>query len=232
MGRVPRVDIGGEVYHVINRANGRGKIFDTPGDYLVFENVLREAITKCYMRLLAYSIMPNHWHLVIWPRRDGDMSKFIGWLTLTHTQRYRAYKESVGDGHLYQGRYKSFLIETDKYFVRLCRYVERNAFRAGLVKIAQGWRWGSAWIRNSGSLEQKKLISDWPVPFPDDFDISLNENDDSDAGKFEIEAIRNSVNRGLPFGGESWAKSVINKYKLEPLLHLPGRPKKTVPGTI
>ncbi|MEO6112095.1 MAG: transposase, partial [Nitrospiraceae bacterium] len=85
MGRPLRAAPGGLVYHVLNRANGRQALFDDDGDYAAFERVLSEAQKRIAMRLLAYCVMPNHWHLVLWPHRDGDLSRFISWLTLTHT---------------------------------------------------------------------------------------------------------------------------------------------------
>ena len=88
MGRPLRITAGGLVYHVLNRANARMRIFDKGQDYEAFERILDEAVEHVKMRLLAYCVMPNHWHLVVWPRRDGDLSAFVGWLTLTHTQRW------------------------------------------------------------------------------------------------------------------------------------------------
>ncbi len=87
MGRPRRTQVGGLVYHVLNRANGRAQIFAAAADYAAFLQVLRDAQVEHPMRLLSYVVMPNHWHLVVWPERDGSLSRFVGWLTLTHTQR-------------------------------------------------------------------------------------------------------------------------------------------------
>jgi REP element-mobilizing transposase RayT len=133
MGRAPRTDVANYVYHVLNRANGRATLFKKEGDYTMFETVLREAKERTDMRILAYCIMPNHWHLVLYPRKNGNLSTFVNWLTLTHTQRWHAAHRTIGHGHLYQGRYKSFLCETDAHFIQLVRYVERNPLRAHLV---------------------------------------------------------------------------------------------------
>ena len=85
--------------------------YDAPGDCEAFEKVLAEAVERTGTRLLAYTLMPNHWHLVVWPRKDGELSRFVGWLTLTHTQRWHAIGQSTGSGHVYQGRFKSFPIQ-------------------------------------------------------------------------------------------------------------------------
>ncbi|PIR44989.1 MAG: hypothetical protein COV10_01860, partial [Candidatus Vogelbacteria bacterium CG10_big_fil_rev_8_21_14_0_10_51_16] len=176
--------------------------------------------------LYVYEIMPNHWHLVVSPRRDGDLARFVGWLTLTHTQRYHVHKGTTGYGHLYQGRYKSFVVEGDAYFYRVCRYVERNALRAKLVKKAEEWRWGSAWARIYGSAEQKAMLTDWPGGQPDDYRESLNEDDDSDEAQEKIEEMRRSVNRGNPFGSSTWSEKMTARFHLDTTTRSRGRPRK------
>ena len=125
--------------------------------------VLQEALERVPVRLLAYCVMPNHWHLVLWPRKDGDLSRFVGWLSLTHTQRWHAHRHSAGTGHVYQGRFKSFPVQEDDHLLTLCRYVERNALRSGLVRKAELWRWGSLWRRESGTEAQAAILSPWPI---------------------------------------------------------------------
>ena len=130
MGRPKRADDGGLIYHVLNRANARMTIFEKDADYEAFERVLREAVDRTRTRLLAYCVMPNHSHLIVWPQHDGELSRFVGWLTLTHTQRWHSHRHSRGSGHLYQGRFKSFPVHGDEHFFIACRYVERNTLRA------------------------------------------------------------------------------------------------------
>src|SRR5260370_17678917 len=72
---------GGYVYHVLNRAVGRATLFDKAGDYAAFEKILRQAWERFAMRLVSYVVMPNHWHLVVWPERDGDLTTYVQWLT-------------------------------------------------------------------------------------------------------------------------------------------------------
>ena len=76
--RVNRTDIGNYIYHIINRANARVRIFDDKKDYQLFETILEEAKEKFDMRILSHTIIPNHWHLVLHPKKDGDLSKFVG----------------------------------------------------------------------------------------------------------------------------------------------------------
>src|SRR4051794_4598333 len=102
------VEAGGD-YHVLNRGHGRNKIYRKPADYDAFERVLAEAMVRFPgVALLAYCLMPNHWHLVLRPGNDGELSAFMAWLMVTHVRRYHEAHGTRGGGHLYQGRFKSF----------------------------------------------------------------------------------------------------------------------------
>src|SRR6202048_151807 len=126
MPRRLRHAVGGYVYHVLNRAVGRFKVFPKATDFDAFVRVLAEAHDWTPMRLLAYCVMSNHWHLVLWPRKDGELSEFMRWLTVTHTQRWHACHHTQGTGPLYQGRFKAFPIAEDDHLLTVMRYVERN----------------------------------------------------------------------------------------------------------
>ena len=143
MGRPKRADEAGSIYHMLNRANRREIMFHKDFDYEAFENVLREALDRVDVQLYSYCLMPNHWHLVVSPQVDGEMGRFGQWLCLTHTQRYHAHYDTAGEGHLYQGRYKSFPVQNDEHFLMLCRYVERNALAANLCLQPDQWRYSS-----------------------------------------------------------------------------------------
>lgn len=221
MPRAIRTDIAGQIYHVLNRANARVQIFDNIEDYELFENILEEAVHRFEMRLLVYCIMPNHWHLVVYPRQDGDLSRFMSWLSNAHTRRWHIQKQTVGQGHLYQGRYKSFICKDDKYFLTLCRYVERNAKKANLVNLAQDWRWSSVWRREYGSKKQQEILTPWPLEATESYLSWLNEPQTAS----EEEAIERSIRKGNPFGDEKWVKEVVKKFNLEQTMKGVGRPK-------
>ena len=125
------------VYHVLNRGVGRQRLFEKPADYAAFEGLMEETLEKSPMRICSYLLMPNHWHLVLWPERDGDLAAFMQRLTVTHVTRWQKHKRRVGEGHVYQGRFKSFPVQEDDYFYQVVRYVERNALRATLVDRAE-----------------------------------------------------------------------------------------------
>src|SRR5438093_1473819 len=141
MPRRLRQATGGLVYHVLNRAVGKAKLFRKPADYQAFETVVAQVHGRLPCRLLCYCLMPNHWHLVLWPTEDGELSEFMRLLTVTHTQRWHAHYHSAGTGPLYQGRFKSFPIEEDEHLLTVCRYVERNGLRAKLAARAEAWPW-------------------------------------------------------------------------------------------
>jgi putative transposase len=222
MGRSLRVVAGGFAYHVLNRANARMTIFDKPKDYEAFERILADAVHRVKMRLLAYCVMPNHWHLVVWPREDGDLSAFVGWLTLTHTQRWHAHRHSVGTGHVYQGRFKSFFVESDEYLWSVCRYVERNALRAGLCERAEEWRWSSLWRREFGDAKSREVLSKWPIDVPKDWVRRVNRAE----SQRELEALRRCVNRGQPFGSDDWVERMTKRFGLDSMFRPQGRPRK------
>src|SRR5437588_4644620 len=189
MPRRLRFASGGFVFHVLNRAVARDRIFDKSMDYAAFERVLKQAKDFVPMRLLAYCILSNHWHLVLWPFHDGDLSEYLRWLTVTHTQRWHAHRHTAGTGALYQGRFKSFPVQADEHFLALCRYVERNPLRAVLVKSAADWRWGSLWGHVRADEGVLGRLSAWPVPRPRDWPDHVN----AAQTEAELAALRRSV---------------------------------------
>ncbi|MCC6682495.1 MAG: transposase [Phycisphaeraceae bacterium] len=223
MPRRARIQPGGYVFHVLNRGNGRMTLFEKPADYTAFEAVMAEASDKAAIRLLAYCLMPNHWHLVLWPQSSGDLGRYMQRLTTMHVRRWHEHRHSAGLGHLYQGPYKSFPIETDRHLLAVCRYVERNALRAELVERAENWRWGSMWRRDhSDVLEGVPPLTDWPVPRPRQWRRLVNLPQTAE----ELERIHESIRRGRPFGGETWQRRTAHALDLESTFRPRGRPKK------
>ena len=150
------------------------------------------------------------------------MSRFMGWLTLTHTQRWHAHYQSAGTGHLYQGRFKSFPIQADDHFLTVCRYVERNALRANLCELAAEWPWSSLYHRLRQDDFAKQVLSEWPVARPRQW-LSNLQQPQSEA---ELAALRRSVVRGSPFGNSKWTERIAKQLDLEITLRPRGRPRK------
>jgi putative transposase len=222
MPRAARQAPGGIVYHVLNRAVARLPLFEKPADYAAFLRVVAEALDECPMRILAFVLMPNHWHFVLWPKDDGDLSAFCRWMTHTHSMRWHAHYHTSGTGHIYQGRFKSFPVQGDEHFYTVCRYVERNPLRAKLVQRAEQWRWSSLWRRLHGDDQPGVLLHAWPVPVPATWVAHVQEAQT----EAELEALRESVQRGRPFGSARWQKRTAARLDLGHTLRPPGRPKK------
>ncbi len=165
---------GGLLYHVLNRANARLAIFQTDEVYAAFQRVLAEAVVRHHMRLLAYCRMPNHFHVLLLPREDGDLSRFMSWLTMTHTQLWHAHHRTASTGHLDQGRFKSFPVQSDEHFLTVCRYVERNALRANLVGRGEDWRWGSLGDPRTKDDTDRPALTPWPIDRPRDWTDRVN----------------------------------------------------------
>ena len=218
--------MGGLAYHVLNRAVGRGTLFDKDADYKAFERVLEQAWERMHTRIACYCVMPNHWHMVLWPREDDELSEFMRWLTVTHTQRWHAHHHTAGTGPVYQGRFKSFPIQQDHHFLAVCRYVERNALRANLVDRAEDWKRGSLWRRRNVRAKDRAFLlppSAWPVERPRNWLTLVNRVETAE----ELEALRQSVVRGAPFGGDRWRIRTASKLGLASTLRPRGRPKET-----
>ena len=228
MPRRKRKVYGGFIYHLINRGNAKSTIFQNATDYQAFEQVWREASAIYSLPLLAYCIMPNHWHAIVWPPRGEDqlVTKFMHWLTMTHTLRHHKFYGTTGAGHLYQARYKAFPVQTDVYLRRVLRYVERNPLRAGLVASAEYWRWSSLWKQQFACSDDEGLtLARWPVDRPQRWCEIVN-TPHTDA---EERAIRKSVTRGRPYGNEAWTESTAKALDLKHTLRDAGRPRKECP---
>jgi len=223
MARRPRTALGGLAYHAMNRVAGKQDLFEGAGDYEAFERVLAEAREREKMRVCAYVLMPNHFHLVLCPRGDGDLSRFMQWLSMTHTQRWHAHRHSAGHGHLYQSRFKSFPIQTNEHFLTVCRYVERNALRARLVKRAEDWAWCSLACRVKKLTKAATLLDDGPVDRPRNWRRMVNQPQDEK----DLEWLRRCVRRGQPYGDKAWITRTAAKLDLTSTLRPVGRPKKT-----
>lgn len=246
MPRIARSLIGGLCYHVINRGNGRARVFHGEADYREFVKLMAAACERLPpprpMRLLAYCLMPNHFHLVLWPREDGEVSRWMQWLMTAQVRRH--HRRHGSDGHLWQGRFKAFPIQRDAHLLSVLRYVERNPLRAGLVARAEDWPWSSlgAWdapdatdatgtTREPGAMEVASEsghqppappLHAGPLPRPANWRAWVNEAEAPD----QLAALRQSVNRSAPWGAPVWTRRTAGRLGIEPSLRPRGRPPK------
>lgn len=219
MPRAKRICPPGHVFHVLNRAVARLTIFEKPEDYDAFLRVVEEVSAEVPLPILAVAVMPNHWHFVVRPSEDGQVSRFFRLLSVTHTMRWHAHYRTSGTGHLYQGRFKSFPVQDDEHLLTVLRYVERNALRAGLVDRAEDWAWGSACLRGKG--ERSWLAAPPNLPLPPQWIEWVNQPQNEK----EVDVLRNCIRRGAPFGSPAWCRSSVLQLGLESTLRPRGRPK-------
>jgi putative transposase len=218
MPRRHRYGLAGHVLHVMNRGARRGLIFESPAQYDSFVAVLVEALEHHPIRLLSFCAMPTHFHLLVWPETNSQTPNFMHWLTATHALRWRKANDTVGQGAVYQGRYKAIPVQTDDHFATVARYVERNALRAGLVKRAEDWRWCSLWHRHVARDDFP--LAAWPIACPDGWLAHVNRPQTID----EVASIRRSINRSCAYGNPSWQEEIAKTLGHSSSLRLRGRP--------
>jgi len=182
---------------VINRAVARLPLFEKESDYEAFDRVLSLAHGRFPLPIYSYIVMPNHWHFVVQPQTDTQLTEFFRWLTHTHTMRWHARYHTEVTGHLYQGRFKTFPIGEDQHLLAVLRYVERNALRANLCPRAEDWKYASLWRRTSGNAESRELLSQWPVPQPRTWVAMVNRGKTEKEKEAEKEKVSGTNGTGL-----------------------------------
>lgn len=206
MARTARASKGGICYHVINRGNAQATVFHDPSDYESFIRLFAKACERIPMRILCYCLMPNHFHLVIWPHNDGDMSRWMQWLLTSHVRRYHRLRGS--SGRVWQGRFKAFPIQQDPHLLTVMRYVERNPVRANLVDSAIDWEWSS--ISTSGNDTRRAILSPAPIAIPSNWLTWVDQAITS----AELDALRRCGRRQSPYGSRSWCEATAKSLRL------------------
>jgi putative transposase len=222
MPRRQRVCPPGQAFHVLNRAVARLTLFEKPEDYDAFVRVVSETWELVPLPILAMTVMPNHWHFVVRPSKPGQVSEFFRRLSVTHCMRWHAHYHTGGTGHLYQGRFKSFPVQSDEHLLMVMRYVERNPLRAGLVEAAEDWRWSSAWARRQADESARRWLS---APSDPSLPRTWRAWVSRPQSEAEIEAVRSCIRRGSPFGDTKWVRQSAARLSLQSTLRPRGRPK-------
>lgn len=211
MPRIPRGQVAGHAYHILNRGNGGVTVFHKGGDYAAFLDLLATAKSKFSVKVFGFCLMPNHFHLVLQPATETTLSPFMQWWMTSHVRRYHQHYWS--HGHVWQGRFKSFPIQQDGHLLTAIRYVLRNPVRAGLAEHAMDWPWSS--------LRFPHLSDPVPCETPSDglqwIDQPLFDH--------ELTTMRTCVNRQQPFGAEDWQVTIAATLGLESTLRRRGRPR-------
>jgi len=218
MPRIARGLVDGFVYHVLNRGNGGQEVFNKDQDYKVFADLMKETKARYSIKIFAYCLMPNHFHMVVVPIHAEELSKGMQWLMTSHVRRYHQHYGT--SGHIWQGRFKSFIIQEDNHLLTVLRYVEGNPVRAGLVNSAKDWSWSSH--REAIGERACLLVDEIPIELPRDWNRYV---DQPLTGK-ELEELHQSVNRQSPYGISTWQIQVSKQLGLESTIRPRGRPSK------
>ncbi len=218
MPRRLRHSLQGTVFHVMNRAVRRTILFENRLDYQAFFAVVREGLAKYKIRVIAYEVMPNHWHFVVICDRIEEVSNWLHWVTGTHAIRWNLAHGTSGTGAVYHTRFKAVPVQKETSLIRVCRYVERNALRKGLVPAAELWPWGSLYAvcQNCHPIP----LSKWPILRPGNWIEIVNRAEN----QAELEALRKLIKRNQPIGDPDWQKAVAPFIGLS--MRPIGRPKK------
>jgi len=158
MARQARIQYNGALYHLTSRGNAQEDIFRTDEDRLEFIDVLRKSRNRYNCTVYAYCLMDNHYHLLV-ETPDGNLSQFMRQLNGVYTQSFNFTHRRTG--HIFEGRYKSILVQKDLYLLELARYIVLNPVRAGMVRSAKDWPW-SSYKSTAGLIEATSWVNhDW-----------------------------------------------------------------------
>jgi REP-associated tyrosine transposase len=227
MGRLPRAIDDGLVYHAFNQGNNRGDVFADDADHVAFLQAIADANKRYPFRLFGYCLMTNHFHLLLRPERGQSISRILQSLTVTHTWRYR--KRHGTSGHVWQGRFKSPVIQNDAHLLVVLRFIEANPLRAGMAADLADYRWSS--FPHHGLGHADPLVSG----FPEWDELGRTEAQRrrrwrskvrgvQDEG--ELAAVRTSLRSGRPFGTDDWTGRMAKRLKIDLNPRPRGRPPK------
>jgi putative transposase len=227
MGRLPRAVDEGLVYHALNRGNNRADVFNDDADRTAFLEALAKTKERYPFRLFGYCLMTNHFHLLIRPESGQSISRILQSLTVTHTWRY--HKRHHSSGHVWQGRFKSPVVQDDEHLLVVLRYIEANPLRAKVVTDPSKYRWSSFVCHGLG--RDDALLS----PFPEWDELGRTESERRKRWRAkvcaaqkeaELVTVRASLRSGRPFGQSEWTEQMARRLKIDLSPRLRGRPRK------
>lgn len=220
----------GLVYHVINRGNNRQKVFRKSADFAAFLAALAELKERKPFELYGYCLLPNHFHLLLRPT-GATISRIMQSLLVSHTQRYHRHYQS--GGHVWQGRFKSPVIQTDEHLLTVLRYIEANPLRANLVERAEDYPWSSYRVHGLGETNElvDPLITYQALsPRAQVRQRKWSEMVHRPLEAAKLAAIRRSSATGLPYGDSNWIHRLAKQLDLDLTIRPRGRPRKAEPA--
>jgi putative transposase len=203
----------------MNRGDHKETLFHKPADFRAFLAQMTESTHRIAMRILAYCIMRNHFHFVLWPYHGVDLSAYMQVLMNLHISRYLRHYPPSSPGHIYQGRYTNSLVQDNVSLLTVMRYVEANALAAGFVARAEHYQWSS--LSPHASDPGRPVLSPAPIEKPSDWVAFVNAPQSHD----QLQKIHRAARRGAPLGEEAWTHQVVNAYGLEHTMRERGRPR-------
>jgi putative transposase len=228
MPRSPRPVADGLLYHALNRGNNRATVFFGPEDYLTFLKALGQTQQSYPFHLFGYCLMSNHFHLLLSPGPGQSISRILQSLTVAHTWHYHRARGTVG--HVWQGRFKSPVIQEDDHALVVLRYVEANPLRAGMVADLASYPWSSYPVHGMGRADP--LVS--PLPAYEALGKDAAQRQalwrewvHAPLTARELAAVRHSVVNGRPYGHPSWVESTAARLGFRLAERSRGRPRKT-----
>lgn len=216
----------GLIYHVIDRGNNRQDVFHKQDDFQAFLQALSDLKERKPFALYGYCLLNNHFHLLIRPQ-DASISRIMQSLLVSHTQRYHKHYRS--GGHVWQGRFKSPVIQNDEHLLTVLRYIEANPLRAKIVDRAEDYPWSS--YSSHGLGEANELVDSLITyeelsPYPRVRQRKWAAKVHLPLEEKIIAAIRKSSATGLPYGTAAWVRQLANKLDLDLTIRPRGRPRK------
>jgi putative transposase len=216
----------GLIYHVINRGNNRQTVFETEDDCLAFLKAIADLKERMVFDLYGYCLMSNHIHALIRPR-EASISRIVQSLLVSHTQRFHRVHRS--SGHVWQGRFKSPVIQDDEHLLTVLRYIEANPWRANLVQRAGDYRWSSFACHGEGRPDPLldaapgyEALAAYPAVRQRRWSAYVHQAPE----EAELAAIRRSAETGLPYGAKGWVDRLCRRLKLDLTIRPRGRPRK------
>jgi len=227
MPRLPRPVADGLLYHALNRGNNRAAVFAAPADYRAFLAALAQTQGRYPFGLYGYCLMTNHFHLLLAPEPGVSISRVLQSLTVAHTWRYHRGRGSVG--HVWQGRFKSPIVQDDEHALIVLRYIEANPLRAGMVSDLADYPWSSYQAHGEGRGDALlRPLAAWEALGRGEQERQAHWRRWAHTPLTEREraAVRQAVVSGRPFGAATWVEQTASVIGLPLCQRTRGRPRK------
>jgi putative transposase len=210
MSRPWRIEYEGALYHLLSRGNERSDIFMSDKDRTSFLDTVGEMSERFDMDVFAYVLMGNHYHLLV-RTRQANLKRAMQWFGTTYTQRFN--RRNFRSGHLFQGRYKSILIQNDAYLLQLSYYIHRNPLRAGIISRLADYRWSSYHAYAYGRKTPQWLSTDLILDqFTGGQDCHRSYREKVQKYASEEKHLFEDLRHGLILGSKQFVEKIRKKY--------------------